>query len=226
LGVHESLAQRDRACRPGWSQLHKANLLVDRLVVVRIEAHLFGIERLCTVHIGDGNRNQFQFPVHECLLLRSTAEANNRSQKVAERSTGIHGMSHQSVTSSRGSTDSRQRPSRSTACSRTMDRTSSSRELSRHTVWRIQATRSSRPVKPPRCSDSQSSTYGSIPDPRTTWRASSQLGPVGRSRSQKCFQSARSKGRLRGCDRVISITTRRRAAYWSASMNGARSATL
>src|SRR5438067_4957498 len=87
LRVHESFADSDRASRPGRRQLDEANLRVDDLVVVRVEADLLGIKGLCAVYVGDGDRYEFELPVHVTSSLRH-GRPMYRSQKITEDSQG------------------------------------------------------------------------------------------------------------------------------------------
>ena len=64
-GVHlrEPPPDRDRAGRPGRGELHEADLVTHRLVVIDDEADLL-VERLGHVDVGHGHHDQFEFHVH------------------------------------------------------------------------------------------------------------------------------------------------------------------
>src|SRR5438093_13496398 len=87
LRVYESFADSDRTRRAGRRQLDEANVLADGLVVVRVEADLLGIKGLCAVYVGDGDRHEFELPVHVTSSLNNR-RSMNRSQKIAEGSQG------------------------------------------------------------------------------------------------------------------------------------------
>ena len=59
------VADRDRARRAGRRELHEAQVLVDLVVVVGVEAGLVDVERLGAVDVGDGHRDQLELEVHE-----------------------------------------------------------------------------------------------------------------------------------------------------------------
>ena len=65
LHVAEPGADGDRAARPGRRQLHEADLVVDLVVVIGVEAGLLGVEGLRAIHVRDGNLHQFESPVHD-----------------------------------------------------------------------------------------------------------------------------------------------------------------
>src|SRR4029077_13735839 len=60
----------DRARRTRRRQLHEAQILVDPLIVIGVEADLVDIKRLGPVDGRYRHRHQFNLPVHEfdCLL--------------------------------------------------------------------------------------------------------------------------------------------------------------
>jgi hypothetical protein len=64
----DAFAHHDRAARPGWRELHDPVALADRCVVVHTEAELFCVERLGTIHVGDGDDDDFKRPVHVLFL--------------------------------------------------------------------------------------------------------------------------------------------------------------
>ena len=64
LGLGDARADRDRAGRAGRRELHEAQVLVDLVVVVGVEAGLVDVERLRAVDVGDGHRDQLELEVH------------------------------------------------------------------------------------------------------------------------------------------------------------------
>src|SRR4029434_7610880 len=58
-------AQGDRAGRAGRGELDEAEVVADMVVVVGVEADLLGVEALGPVHVGDGDRDQLELPVHD-----------------------------------------------------------------------------------------------------------------------------------------------------------------
>jgi len=77
LGVRESLPDRDRAVRAGRRELHEANLVADRVVVVGVEADLL-VERLRAIHVGHGDRNELELVVH--VKRRPLGRCGNRTR--------------------------------------------------------------------------------------------------------------------------------------------------
>ena len=65
LRVGEPVADGDRAGRSGRGQLDEAELIVDLVVVVGVEADLVRVERLGAVDIGDRDRHQLELPIHD-----------------------------------------------------------------------------------------------------------------------------------------------------------------
>lgn len=62
--VGNPLSYRDGARGSGRRQLHEADFIADPMVMVDVEANLFGVECLCAIDIGYGDHHQFDFPVH------------------------------------------------------------------------------------------------------------------------------------------------------------------
>src|ERR671913_299236 len=62
--VQDPAAQVDRAARPWRCELHEAHLVADLGVEVDDEADLLAVEVLRPVHVLDGDRHNFELPVH------------------------------------------------------------------------------------------------------------------------------------------------------------------
>ena len=72
-------ADGDRARRPGRSQLHEAQFVAHRHVVVDDEADLIGVERLRPLHVRDGNEHQLELEVHHLPLMVCVEPSSRRT---------------------------------------------------------------------------------------------------------------------------------------------------
>src|SRR4051794_22713055 len=70
--LRDALADHDRARRARRRELHEAQFVADALVVVGVEPDLVDVEGLGAVDVGDGNRHELEFHLHEPTLA-STA---------------------------------------------------------------------------------------------------------------------------------------------------------
>ena len=75
-GVVEALADRDRAPGARRRQLDEPDAVRGAFVVVGVEAHLVDVEILGPVHIGDGDKHEFKFPVHGHRLVPDACRRN------------------------------------------------------------------------------------------------------------------------------------------------------
>jgi DNA-binding CsgD family transcriptional regulator len=72
----DPLADHDRAPRTGRSQLDDAIVVIDRRVVVDLEAELVGVESLGAIQVTDRHDHHFEGPVHDVHSLSGCSEIN------------------------------------------------------------------------------------------------------------------------------------------------------
>src|SRR5512133_4319674 len=63
--LRQSLADGDRAGRTWRSQLHKANVITHRVVVVEDEAGLVDVEGLGAIDVANRYADKFEFEIHD-----------------------------------------------------------------------------------------------------------------------------------------------------------------
>src|SRR5918994_711171 len=74
-GVVGQLLQRP-AVAVGVPERHEAPPLVHGAVMVGVEAELLDVELLRAVDVADGHEDEFDLPVHWCLLLRAVSSSD------------------------------------------------------------------------------------------------------------------------------------------------------
>src|SRR4029453_5294558 len=77
LGVGQARAPGGGA---GGRESDEAEVVADMVVVVGVEADLLGVEALGPVHVGDGDRDQLELPVHGHVLPYGERYAHAQDQ--------------------------------------------------------------------------------------------------------------------------------------------------
>jgi hypothetical protein len=78
----EAGADRDGAGGSGRGQLDEAQLLVDLVVVIRVETDLIDVEGLGAIDVGDGNGNELELPIHRLTPLNEDFHPSGRSDRM------------------------------------------------------------------------------------------------------------------------------------------------
>src|SRR4051794_31817973 len=83
LGVGDAATERDGARRTRWRQLDETDVVAHLVVVVGVEADLLDVKGLRAIDVSDGNRDEFELPIHvhsPCSVKAFDADRRGRAR--------------------------------------------------------------------------------------------------------------------------------------------------